>query len=82
VNAPRLFFVYTYLHLLESQVPDNSYLRDAQSHFGRAKSVDPSNAAAEAFLEKVITSPVGLIDNENSNSPLDKRATEADRRSS
>jgi len=60
-----LFFVYTNLHLLESQVPDNSYLRDAQSQFSRAKSIDPSNAMAEAFLEKVITSSVGLIDNEN-----------------
>lgn len=32
---------------------DSSLVRDAQSHLNQAKTVDPSNVIAEAFLQKV-----------------------------
>lgn len=39
--------------LKDSQVLDSSFLRDAQTHLNQAKSIDPANVVAEAFLEKI-----------------------------
>jgi len=61
VNSLRLVPCLYHLHLSDSQALDNSYLRDAQSHLNRAKSIDPANVVAEAFLKKVDTSPAYLI---------------------
>lgn len=41
-----------------SEVLDNSLIRDAQSHLNQAKSIDPSNTVAEAFLQKVRIYPL------------------------
>lgn len=68
------------LHLAQkpddSQALDNSYLRDAQSHLNRAKSIDPANVVAEAFLKKINglqkrTSENEIVDSEDEGRRVD-----------
>jgi RNA polymerase I-specific transcription initiation factor RRN11 len=73
----------TSLYLAQPSVADGaasfnySLLRDAKSHFERAKTLDTNNAVAQAFLEKISTLLQGAqrgqadLDSEDDNMNMD-----------
>ncbi|KAJ6539554.1 hypothetical protein B0H19DRAFT_960679 [Mycena capillaripes] len=55
-----LLYIYSWINLALASQFNPSLLRSAQSYFDRVKVLDPDNAMAEAFLQKVRLAPNSL----------------------